>query len=188
MTRLIKNNAVVEDSWKLVDDKSITDLTLLPEGNIIIPLQVWQHCKQELLARGMLVGVWLDSDESPEDLAADLDKIALVAINFPVFSDGRGYSSATLLRKQFNYKGEIRAIGDVLRDQLFYMKNCGIDSFVLRADRNADEALSSFKDFSESYQSTVTNPKPLFLRKQSNSFNHKGQPDTLTDLPFAVSE
>jgi uncharacterized protein (DUF934 family) len=89
----------------------------------------------------------------------------LIALCFPVFSDGRAYSSARELRQNMGYAGEIRAIGDVLRDQLFYMHRCGFNAFALRDDQDLELALSAFADFREGYQASVDRPDPLFRRR-----------------------
>lgn len=141
----------------------------IPAGKVIIPLSAWLARKDELRARfdqGTLA-VWLDSFESPETLVAsvdDINRFKLIAVNFPRFVDGRGYSFATLLRTRYGYVGELRAIGDVLHDQLFYMKRCGFDAYAVRADRNIDDALRGLKDFSEPYQATVDLSLPLYRR------------------------
>lgn len=165
MPKLIKDKQVVEDLWQLVEDKSIDDAANLPEGDILIPLQVWLSCKDKLSDSSNSIAVWLDSDEHPSELIEDSESIAFIAINFPVFADGRGYSYATLLRQRYNYQGEIRAIGDVLRDQLFYMRRCGFDTFVMREQDRSDEALESLNDFNDTYQSSASNPQPLFQRR-----------------------
>ena len=86
-------------------------------------------------------------------------------MNFPKFADGRGYSIARLLRERYAYRGEIRAIGDVLQDQLFFMKRCGIDAYAVRADKDIEAALTGLRDFSEAYQAAVDQPQPLFRRR-----------------------
>ena len=163
MPQLIKNGEIVEDNWILLcDQEAETDV---PAGQQIVPLAVWEAQRERLLARGD-VGVWLDSDEEPHRLEADLAQLPVIAINFPVFSDGRGYSYARLLREKYNYQGELRAIGDVLRDQLFFMKRCGFDAFDLREDLDKQACLAAFGDFTESYQTAVDQPVPLFRRRQ----------------------
>ena len=86
-------------------------------------------------------------------------------VNFPQFTDGRGYSIARLLRERYGWRGELRAIGDVLRDQLFYLSRCGFDAFALRDDQDPHAALTAFDDFSEAYQASVERPQPLFRRR-----------------------
>ena len=164
MQRLIKNGAIVQDDWKVLD-KELDSVSKLPAGNIIAPLALWLQNKAELEQREAGVGVWLDSDQPPRLLEDNIDNLALIAINFPVFSDGRGYSYARELREHYQYQGELRAIGDVLRDQLFYLQRCGFDAFLLRSDKDAELALASFEDFSESYQAAVHQTQPLFQRR-----------------------
>ncbi len=141
----------------------------VPAGKVIVPLPAWLARKDELaarLAQGEL-GVWIDSFESPEALAESIEKLnqfAVIAINFPRFADGRGYSIAALLRTRYGYTGELRAIGDVLHDQLFYMKRVGFDAYAVRADKNIEDALRGLNDFSETYQPSVDEPRPLFRR------------------------
>ena len=89
----------------------------------------------------------------------------LIALDFPVFTDGRHFSSARLLRERFGYKGEVRAIGDVLRDQLFFMQRCGFDAMAVRADCDAEDALLGLSGFSVVYQTSVEQPQPLFRRR-----------------------
>jgi uncharacterized protein (DUF934 family) len=138
-------------------------------GKVIVPLAVWRARKEELaerFAKGE-VGVWMDSFEILEDLTSsvdDINSLPLIAINFPRFVDGRGFSLASLLRTRYGYRNELRSIGDVLRDQLYFMKRCGFDAFKIRADRSAEEALASLRDFSEPYQGAVDNPLPVWRR------------------------
>lgn len=164
MQRLIKNGEVINDSWHLLDKDATLD-GLPNSDSIIVPLALWLEHSHALKARDGGLGVWLDSDEEVESIADDLSQFQVVALNFPVFSDGRNYSNARLLRDRYQYQGEVRAIGDVLRDQLFFMQRCGFDAFALRADRDADEALESLKDFSNTYQAATDQPLPLFRRR-----------------------
>lgn len=141
----------------------------IPGGKVIVPLTVWLGRRPELQPRLLLgeLGVWLDSFEEPETLVAgvdDINRFAVIAINFPQFIDGRGYSVGRLLRERYGYRNELRAIGDVLRDQLYFLKRCGFNSYQLRADRDLQDALSSFGDFSEPYQAAVDESRPLFRR------------------------
>ena len=111
------------------------------------------------------MGVWLDSDEEAEEIGEDVDNFQVIALNFPAFTDGRSYSNARLLRDRYRYTGELRAIGDVLRDQLFYLHRCGFDAFAIRADKDPYEALEGLKDFSVTYQASTDEPQPLFRRR-----------------------
>src|SRR5258708_28678102 len=99
--------------------------------------------------------VRLERTDDPAAVADRLGRVARVEVNFPKFGDGRGYSIARLLRERYGYKGELRAVGDVARDHLFYMESCGFDAFLLRDGEDPAEALTGFEDFSESYQGSV---------------------------------
>jgi len=109
--------------------------------------------------------VVLQPTDDPATLAGRVGELAVIAINFPKFSDGRGYSIARLLRERYGYKGELRAIGEVARDHLHAMAQCGFDAFQLRAGEDPHEALQAFGDFSEQYQATAAQPAPLFRRR-----------------------
>ena len=123
-------------------------------GDWIVPLAIWNEQRAQLSQRSGRDGVLLENTEDPRLLALDFDKLALIAVNFPKFTDGRGYSIARLLRR-LGWKGELRAVGDVLRDQLFYMTRCGFDAFALRDDQDPQVALTAFGDFSAPYQPAI---------------------------------
>ncbi len=167
MTKLIKNGQIVDDAWQILklSEGETAESIALPEGPVLLPLAVWLAHRDEILASAGPFGVWIDSSEGPEAIAGDLAHLPLIGVNFPKFADGRGYSTARLLRERYHYGGEIRAIGDVLHDQLFYMKRCGIDAYAVRADKNIEAALAGLRDFSESYQAAVDQPQPLFRRR-----------------------
>ena len=170
MTRIIKNRAVVEDNWSVLRlaEGETADTIALPQGPVLVPLSVWHARKSALLAASSPaapVGVWLAAGEGPESLADDLAQLSVIAVDFPKFTDGRGYSAARLLRERYGYQGEIRAIGDVLRDQLFFMQRCGFDAFAVRPDRDPYDALKGLSDFSVTYQTGVDQPLPLFRRR-----------------------
>jgi len=132
---------------------------------VIVPLGLWLARREDFLAYPSRLGVWLEANEDPEAIADDLNRFALVAVNFPKFADGRAYSIARLLRERYGYQGELRAIGDVLHDHLHFMKQCGFDAFLLRQDQDAREALAALDTFSEGYQTSVLRPIPLFRRR-----------------------
>ncbi|GGU54591.1 oxidoreductase [Pseudomonas laurentiana] len=164
MQRIIKNNQVVDETWHLLP-KDVTLDELSNCDDYIVPLQLWRDHAHALKARDGGLGVWLDSDEEAEEIGEDAAQFQVIALNFPAFTDGRSYSNARLLRDRYQFKGELRAIGDVLRDQLFYMARCGFDAFAVRADKDPYEALESLKDFSVTYQAATDQPLPLFRRR-----------------------
>lgn len=139
------------------------------EGKIIVPLPVWIARKAELadrLSKGEL-GIWLAPHETVETLTdeqSDLNQFPIIGIYHERHADGRPYSMAVLLRTRYGYANELRVFGDVLRDHMFFYKRCGFDSYLIRADRSAEEALSGFKDFSTPYQGSVDEKLPVWRR------------------------
>jgi len=131
------------------------------------------HCWLEQLEAGRLqpetTGVLLGPDDEPEVLVPWIDRLALVALNFPRFMDGRAYSQASLLRTRLGYQGDLRAVGDVLRDQLVLMRHCGFTSFCIRADKSAAEALKGLSGFDQIYARSVASPEPLYRRRERQS-------------------
>ena len=113
--------------------------------------------------------VVLQPTDDPAVLAGRLGgpgaQIRAVAVNFPKYADGRVYSIARLLRERYGYTGELRAVGEVARDHLHAMAQCGFNAFQLRAGEDAQAALAAFGDFSDSYQATAARPQPLFRRR-----------------------
>jgi len=165
MRKIIKDKVIVNDDWqllKLADGEAAETITV-PAGQYIVPLAVWLAQKSALTSRTD-IGVWLASDERAEALKDDLSALPLIAIDFPTFVDGRGYSIAYQLRTRLGYAGELRAIGDVLRDQLFYMARVGFNAFATREDRSIEDALKGLTDFSETYQTAWDQKTPLVRR------------------------
>ena len=160
-TRIIKNGLVVDDAWKLITlaADETPETVKLPVGPLLVPASVWRARRAELISReyehGWPLGVWLTAEEGPEAIAADVDDFTVIAVEFSRFADGRGYSTARLLRTRYGYDGELRALGDVLRDQLFYLQRVGFDAFALRADKNIEDARASLADFTAAYQSAA---------------------------------
>jgi len=169
--RIIKGREVVVDDWSVLRlaEGDAPETVEVPAGKVIVPLKVWQAQRETLAARAGAngeIGLWFASDEQAQSAKDDLGKFAVIAVDFPKFTDGRGYSIAFNLRKRLGYTGELRAIGDVLRDQLFQMHRCGFDAYATRQDRSIDDALKGLTVFSETYQGAVDQPLPLFRRHQ----------------------
>ena len=112
-------------------------------------------------------GVLLGPDDDVETLSLPFDELAVIAIDFPSFRDGRGYSQAYLLRQRLGWQGELRAVGDVLRDQLSHMRQCGFDSFAVREDKSAENALKGLAGMSVVYGRSAIEPRPLFRRRSA---------------------
>ncbi len=156
MPTLIKNKRIAPDSWQLLEPAADGGLPELPlTGDWVVPFALWKEQRaQGAGERSGRNGVLLENTDDPRQLVGDFDRLALIAVRFPKFTDGRGYSIARELRR-LGWKGELRAVGDVLRDQLFYMTRCGFDAFALRADQDAQSALTAFSDFTAPYQPAI---------------------------------
>ncbi|MCY1289433.1 hypothetical protein D9M69_423120 [compost metagenome] len=170
-----------EDAWLLLRD--VTEA--LPGGKLILPLDAWlsrETCRSELAreqsfpqtaepddsrASPLLQehAVWLGPDDDPQRLVGRFDGLSLIAIDFPSFRDGRGYSLAYLLRSRLGWHGELRAVGDVLRDQLAHMRQCGFDAFAVREDKSVEDALKGLAGLSVLYGRSAIEPRPLFRRR-----------------------
>jgi len=159
--------------FKLTGEETFTPeqiaATQIPDGKVLVPFAVWRANKDELASRVSQneVGLLIATHEAIEDVMAevnDINKFALVAVYVERFADGRIFTIGNLLRTRYGFKNELRAVGDVLRDQLFFLKRSGFTSYLIRADRSATEALASLKDFSEPYQGAVDIAQPAWRR------------------------
>jgi uncharacterized protein (DUF934 family) len=145
---LIKNNALIEDIYSNVADGE----SVPAQGAVIVGVTQWLADREQLLQRNSSLGVRLKSNETPEQIADDLARLDVIALEFPVFRDGRAYSHARILRERYGYKGEIRAVGDVLMEQLFYMLRTGFDAFEIAGGDPLGQFEIALKDFSVWYQ------------------------------------
>lgn len=159
MATLIKGRRIVDDRWQWLDAQrwlQVGEDGLVPDfpdtADLIVPPKLWSLRRDELRARRGRLGLKLEPQDDPKDVAADLEHFALVAVNFPKFGDGRGYSTAKLLRERYRYRGELRAVGQITRDLLYFMEKVGFDAYELRAGEERAEALAAFEDFSAAYQ------------------------------------
>ena len=144
---LIKDNAFAENTFTRVADEET-----LPEGAIVVSLKRFQAERETLLARNTPLGVRLTADQSSEALGADIHHFALIELEFPKFKDGRGYSWARQLRQRLAYKGELRAVGEVLRDQWLFMSRCGIDAFEVRPGTRIEDFRAAMAEQTVFYQ------------------------------------
>ncbi len=167
--KIIRDGRVIADDCLILHLAEGDDPAALavPAGPVLVPLAVWQAQRDALLERAE-VGVWLTAGEHPDDLGEDIARMPRIGVHFPRFTDGRGYSTATLLRSRYGFHGELRAFGDVLRDQFNYLVRSGFDTLQPRSGRYDDEqlqaAVASIRDFTAPYQASVQDPLPLFRR------------------------
>ena len=145
MRKLIKQREVVDDVWKYADEDAAANA-------VIVPLARFQQEREQWLSSGKKLGVRLAPADSVEAIAADLPHLTLVALEFGGIGEGRGYTHAQLLRRRYNFQGEIRAVGKIFRDQVFYMARCGFDAFEFPDGSDLSVALTAFNDFSVAYQ------------------------------------
>ncbi len=166
MPKLIKNAALAEDTWKLVDLEQLESGIDLNDGQQwLVPLSFWSEIESTLEAGQTRVGVWVNGDEPVASFKGKTQNLPLIAIKFPVFTDGRGFSLARQLREQYDFNGELRAMGYFLQDQLYYLSRCGFNAFLVKDDADIVSMLESLHDFSNSYQAAVDEPRPLFRRR-----------------------
>ncbi|WP_226647758.1 DUF934 domain-containing protein [Microbulbifer variabilis] len=167
-TELILNGEVATNEWKILpqlEEGETFDINALPPGKVILPLRQWQAHREALAKRSAEVGVWLDSDEGAELIGSEAANLPLIAIHFPAFADGRGFSAGRLLRERFGFKGELRAVGGFMRDQLTYLQRCGFNAYAFEGEQPLTILKESLHDFGDSYQSGVDQPLPMFRRR-----------------------
>lgn len=166
MTQIILDKKIANDDWTLIADDAV-----LSDAKEVINFSRWAATegtdKAALIAKrdaGSL-GIQLNAGDTADLLAADSQGFALINVEFPKFADGRGYSAARLLRERYAFSGQLRAVGDVLFDQLFYMMRCGFNAMAMRADQDLELAVKGFETFSAPYQGDVNDTRPLFRRR-----------------------
>ncbi len=146
---------------------AVADEEPIPRGDVIVSLQRFHNEGQRLLAEGRKVGVRIEANEAVEDIAADLRRIAVVALVFPKFLTGQAYSSARILRERYGYEGEVRAVGDVLREQARFMVRCGIDTFAPIDGSSPDDWSHVVGRFRHVYQRAADGRAPAFVERQA---------------------
>ncbi len=159
---IIKHGKCIEqDAWHtLGEDEPI------PEGRpVIVGFERWRASNGDLSGRNAPLGLRLRSDQPPSLIAGDMGRFDLIALEFPVLADGRAFSHARLLRTRLGFTGELRAVGHVFQDQMFFMKRCGFDSFELPEVRDADAAIAALDDFSVAYQAGADALQPAYRRR-----------------------
>jgi len=156
---LIKNGRIADEDWAFAEDGAP-----LGDGQVSVTLARFKAEREDLLGRNVALGVRLSPDDDPHDLVGDLDRLSLIEVSFPKYADGRGYSQAQLLRRRLGYAGELRAVGDVLRDQALLMVRSGFDAVVL-----ANSDLAGFEaavaEYKYAYQGDATGTTTVFERR-----------------------
>ena len=163
---MIKDGEIIANPWQIVTTaESFNELSAEAlQQPLIVSHALWQTHSDQLSQHSSL-GLWLSNDQALEVIANDIQHFSVIAIDFPIFMDGRAFSLARLLRERYSYNGELRATGALIRDQLSYLKRCGFNSFDLDDSIDINEALKSLNDFTEFYQSACDQDQPLFRRR-----------------------
>jgi uncharacterized protein (DUF934 family) len=157
---LIKNGILEQNTWQHVgDDES------LPQSAMTVSLKRWKAEKEDLLARNLPLGLRLNSEDAPEEMADEVKHFSLIVLEFTHFTDGRAFSQARLLRERFNFTGELRVRGNYLRDQVFFLSRVGVNAFELPDTNAVEDLLAALHEFSVKYQAAVDIPKPLYRHR-----------------------
>ncbi|MEY4588334.1 MAG: hypothetical protein RL497_410 [Pseudomonadota bacterium] len=155
--KLLKNGQFVNNPWTIAEKgrlEALSDYTL-------VHLSDWA----EAAKAGTLCGLWLGAEDSVDELPSNIKNIPVIAINFPAFMDGRGFSTARQIRERKEYSGELRAIGQFFQDQVFMMKRCGFDAYLVPADADLDSYKTTLGLMTDYYQAAADEPRPLFRRR-----------------------
>lgn len=159
--QIIKDGCIVADDWRhLADDEAAP-----AGGRYTVSFQRWQTEKQALVADAKELGIRLRGDDLLEMLADDLSSFALIVIEFPAMADGRGFSLARLLRDRFGYQGEIRARGEFIRDQMFFLGRVGVNAFECGEVQTLESLLPALSEFTVRYQAATDETQPLYRRR-----------------------
>ncbi len=174
---LLQHGAVQQNNWRFVGD----DAAIPVDEPVTVSLKRWQAEGESLRGSNSAVGVRLKNDEPAHALGEDVHRLSLIEVEFPKFTDGRAFSQARILRDKLGYKGELRAIGTILRDQYLYMTRCGIDSVELPEGKPIDGYLAALKEFSAWYQpASDSRPTVMELRHPANANARRGAAPVVT--------
>lgn len=165
MPTLIKDSALAHDTYIELTAEQAEQA--LPDGDVLVDLATLRAHQPRLLAHEGRLGVRLKSEEFAELIVDLLPHLDLVAIEFPAFADGRGYSTAYLLRTRYQFNGELRAVGDIFKDTMFYQQRVGFNAFVVASESVALEAIKGLSTFRDVYHASADEDRPLFLRRAS---------------------
>lgn len=160
---LIKDGQLSDDSWTHVAEGT----TPPAEGALLVSYATWTEHRDTLSRRNAPLGIRLDSDQPPVLIADDIDRFDLIALDIPVFKDGRAYSYARLLRERYGYAKELRAVGNVLRDQYHFLHRCGFDSFEVADDAAAQAWWEALSEISHAYQPAADSRHPVLALRRA---------------------
>ncbi|SEG23487.1 DUF934 domain-containing protein [Marinobacterium lutimaris] len=159
MPLLIDRKPVADDRWQLVEDAE----NLPASGDLLLPLGLYLENKDALSAQAGEIAVRVNGDDDLTPVLESLDSFPMIAVEFPAFRDGRGFSLARILRRA-GFKGELRAVGNPARDQLGYMERCGFNAYEFSEEVYSDDFLKAFEEISVHYQGSADDPRPIYLQ------------------------
>lgn len=165
MGKVIENGQVVEDTWQRI----AKDDAVPTSGNVFVSLETWQAEKDALTSRQDSVGIWVNGEVDFDALVEASKSVSAIALHFDKFADGRSYSHAYLLRTRHGFEGQLRATGDVLRDQMFYYQRVGFDVLDIREDKDIVAAVESLRDFSVKYQPSADGAAPVYSNERPDA-------------------
>jgi uncharacterized protein (DUF934 family) len=161
---ILRGGELVEDNWTLIEDGR-TEIES-DAGKVIVTLARWRAEREALLAGHAAVGVLVPNTADIEAVFAEIADRALIVLQFPTFTDGRALSQAVVLRKRLGFRGELRAVGDVIRDLVFWLGRCGFDSIVPRKDQRLEDCRAALREFTVAYQAAADGHAPVWVRRR----------------------
>lgn len=168
--QIIKDKEITEDHWQHIADNPIP-----PEGCITVSLNRWNAEKDRLIAReGGELGLRISTNDCLDAITDDLEHFQLIALEFPTFTDGRTFSFARLLRERCHFQGELRAVGDFLPDQVFFLARVGVNAFEFDEAADLNDALSALDTFTVAYQTAADEAEPQSYRRSLSEPTESG--------------
>lgn len=158
--QIIKDGKIVQDDWR-----HIADAESLPSGKFTVTFARWQADKENLQSVGVELGLRLRGEDPIEAVAEELNRFGLITIEIPAMADGRGFSLARLLRERYGYTGELRARGDFIRDQMFFLARVGVNAFEAPPGQDLAALLPALSEFTVKYQAAADEKQPLYRRR-----------------------
>ena len=161
-SRVLRRGTVVADDWALLADGAGGRRT-------IVPLERWRREREALLSAGATVGVLLPNTADVDAVYPEVADRPLIALEFPTFADGRALSQAAVLRTRLGYTGELRAVGDIIRDLVFWLGRCGFDSIVPRGDQDLEACRLALSELGVSYQAAADGRTPVWIQRRASA-------------------
>ena len=163
---ILIHGELAEDNWTVTEDGRTE---LAPGGRVIVTLARWRAEREALLSAHAAVGVLVPNTADIEAVFAEIEDRPLIALQFPTFTDGRALSQAMVLRKRLGFRSELRAVGDVIRDLVFWLGRCGFDSIVPRKDQRLEDCRAALREFTVAYQAAADEHTPVWIRRRAGA-------------------